>query len=403
MEFLKKYRYIFSFALLVVAGSASVDISAGEFDDIVSLVMEQDRNLALARIEAKSSGDALQAGNTLSDPEAEFEFLAAGSGDKKYNFSISQGFEWPGVYSARSRQIELERKGLEYEYDIRYNDRLCKVRGLVTDIIAANRTIAQMTSAVEGCDRLLAVLQKECSNGNVSVLDLNKVRIELADFSLQLAEAENKRDALISELMSDMTNAEGVEEKCKSLTEFPLLELRPVEEYVEMAKANSPELQLARNQSHVALASREVTSKSLLPGFSAGYSLSHEDGELYNGFNVGVSLPLWRAGRERKAAASAEIAAQFAEEIAEIKLQKGIEATYRRAVNLKATIAEYGTSLTASNNEELLRKAYNSGVITLTELVLDINYFVEASNRYVELQREYYNLLNELGRYERTL
>lgn len=403
MKFLKKYRYIFSFAVVAFAGSAGANISAGEFDDVVSLVMEQDRNLALARIEAKSSGDALQAGNTLSDPEAEFEFLAAGSGDKKYNFSISQGFEWPGVYSARSRQIELERKGLEYEYDIRYNDRLCKVRGLVTDIIATNKTIAQMTSAVEGCDRLLAVLQKECSNGNVSVLDLNKVRIELADFSLQLAEAENKRDALMSELTSDMTHADGVEEKCKSLTEFPLLELRPVEEYVEMAKANSPELQLARNQSHVASASREVTSKNLLPGFSAGYSLSHEDGELYNGFNVGISMPLWRAGKERKAATSAEMAAKFAEEIAEIKLQKSIEATYRRAVNLKATIAEYGTSLTVSDNEALLRKAYKSGVITLTELVLDINYFVEAWNRYVELQREYYNLLTELGRYERGL
>lgn len=404
MEFLKKYsRHILKFAVLPLAIGGGMDISAGDFDDIVNMVMDNDKSLALARVEANSAIAAVRATNTLSDPEAEFEFLASGSGDKKYNFSVTQGFDWPGVYSARRRQAELEREGLEYGYDIRYAEQRSKVRGLLTDIVASNKIISQMTSAVEGYERLLAVLEKGYSNGNVSILDLNKIRIESADFRLKLAEAENRRDDLLSELTSNMNSAAGLEERCKTISEFPLLALKPMEDYIADAKANSPELKLARNQNQVAAAKGDVTAKSLLPGFSAGYSLSHEDGMLYNGFNVGVSLPLWRAGKERKAAASSTMAAKLAEETAEIQLQKSIEASYRRAVNLKATIAEYGASLTASDNEALLRKAYNSGVITLTEFVNDINYYVEAWNKYVELQREYYNILLELGRYDRDL
>ncbi len=111
-------------------------------------------------------------------------------------------------------------------------------------------------------------------------------------------------------------------------------------------------------------------------------------------------MPLWRASKERRVAASEEVAAIFGERVEEIKIEKRVDASYRKATDLKDAIAEYGKALAASDNAGLLRRAYDAGAITLTEFVFDMNYFVDANVQYIELQRQYYKMLVELSRYD---
>lgn len=391
-------------AVLLAAGFAIMKAEAAGFDDIVASLMKRDSKLELSRLQAEASGDALRVSNVLSDPEAEVEYLRSKNGEQKFNLSVSQSFDWPGVYGARRRQIALEQSGVMLNTEAERIEQRTKYRAALVDIIAANLTIGQMETAVEGCDKLLATLEAEYSRGNVSILDVNKMRIELAGFKLKLAEAKTVRDELTGELLSTATgDVSAIAEQCDSLGRFPLVALGGMEQYLAVARANDPLLQIAKNQALVAKARRDVAVKGTLPGFSAGYRLSHEGGELFNGFAVGVSVPLWRASKERKAAASEEVSAAFGEKAEEIRLEKRIESVYKKANGLKETISEYGKALTASDNAGLLKRAYESGAITLTELVLDINYFVEAGVQYVELQRQYYNALVELLRYEESV
>lgn len=391
-------------AVLLAAGFAIMKAEAAGFDDIVASLMKRDSKLELSRLQAEASGDALRVSNVLSDPEAEVEYLRSKNGEQKFNLSVSQSFDWPGVYGARRRQIALEQSGVMLNTEAERIEQRTKYRAALVDIIAANLTIGQMETAVEGCDKLLATLEAEYSRGNVSILDVNKMRIELAGFKLKLAEAKTVREELTGELLSTATgDVSAIAEQCDSLGRFPLVALGGMEQYLAVARANDPLLQIAKNQALVAKARRDVAVKGTLPGFSAGYRLSHEGGELFNGFAVGVSVPLWRASKERKAAASEEVSAAFGEKAEEIRLEKRIESVYKKANGLKETISEYGKALTASDNAGLLKRAYESGAITLTELVLDINYFVEAGVQYVELQRQYYNALVELLRYEESV
>lgn len=401
---MNKTKYIRIVAVLLAAGFAIMKAEAAGFDDIVASLMKRDSQLELSRLQAEASGDALRVSNVLSDPEAEVEYLRSKNGEQKFNLSVSQSFDWPGVYGARRRQIALEQSGVMLNTEAERIEQRTKYRAALVDIIAANLTIGQMETAVEGCDKLLATLEAEYSRGNVSILDVNKMRIELAGFKLKLAEAKTVREELTGELLSTATgDVSAIAEQCDSLGRFPLVALGGVEQYLAVAKANDPLLQIAKNQALVAKARRDVAVKGTLPGFSAGYRLSHEGGELFNGFAVGVSVPLWRASKERKAAASEEVSAAFGEKAEEIRLEKRIESVYKKANGLKETISEYGKALTASDNAGLLKRAYESGAITLTELVLDINYFVEAGVQYVELQRQYYNAMVELLRYEESV
>ena len=399
---LKKNRtsFIRNVAAISFVGFAGVCTYANNFDAIVASLLGNDVQLELMQRQVDAASASLDASNVLSDPEAEVEYLRSGSGEQKFNLSVSQSFDWPGVYIARNRQIELERSGLRLACEAERNAQRMKLRTLLVDIIAANRVIAQMSETVEWCDKLLETLEADYKRGDVSVLEVNKMRIELADFKLKLSEAKTGKDALLGELVSMSDNADEIIARCDGLDNFPIIGLKSLEQYIEEAKAAAPSLQEARNKVVMAKSRKEVASRSTLPGFSAGYRLSREDGMLFNGFMVGVSVPLWRASKERRAAASEEISAMFGEKAEEIKLEKSIDATYRKAVSLKETLEQYGTALTASDNVGLLRRAYESGAITLTEFVLEVNYFVEAGVQYTELQRRYYNALVELSRYD---
>ena len=373
---------------------------ATDYDGIVASLLGSDAQVELSQKQADAAMTALVTENVLPDAEAEVEYLRSGSGEEKFNLSVSQSFDWPGLYGARGERIALEQEGVRLEHESLLNEHRLKLRLLLIDIIAANRMVGQLTKAVEGCNRLLATLEDDYSRGEVSILAVNKMRIELADFKLKLSEASTTRTSLIGELVELSAANDDVISQCVALEEFPLIEMKELSRYVEEAKAEDGAMRMARNAALVAKARKKEASRSTLPGFSAGYRLSHEDGELFNGFTVGVSVPLWRASKERRAASAAEVSAMFGERVEEVKLEKGVEATYHKAEMLKGTIAEYGKALTVSDNAGLLRRAYESGAITLTEYVYDINYFVEAMVQHTELQRQYYNALVELSRYE---
>lgn len=392
--------YIKYVALVSLMCFACMSVNATDFDDIVDAILGADRQLELANLQSRASADALKASNVLPDPEAEVEYLRSKSGEEKFNLTVAQSFDWPGVYGARKRQIEIETAALTLSDEAARNEQRMKLRGLLIDIIAANQTIERLSAAVADSDRLLETLEREYGRGNISILEVNKMRITAADFQLKLAEAKTNKDRLTGELTASVEDVSVILPQCDALMRFPLSELAPVNIYVEAAMDKDPSLLAARNQSLSAKAGKDVAARSSLPGFSVGYRLSQEGGELFNGFTAGVSVPLWRASKERHAAASREISAMFGEKTEEIRLQKRIESLYCNAVSLKVTISQYGKALAASDNAGLLKRAYEAGATTLTEYVLDMNYFVEADVQYVELQRQYYNILAELSRYD---
>lgn len=396
---LKKHIYIYLlFTALILPAAAP----ANDFDRIVGSLLRNDRDLKLSYTEAEAQSDELATENVLADPEVEFEFLAAKGGEKKYSLSLSQSFDWPGAYSARSRQYNLRRQQLALEQDIRYNEKKLELQQQLIDIIAANRTIATLSSAIDDCNKLLQMLTVENQNGNVTILDLNKTRIEIADFKLQLSQAISDKQTLIDRIAATTEISPGLLAEIDSIDCFPLMQLQPLEQYMAQARDKAPQLLAARNITATAQSDEEVARKSTLPSFSAGYRLSHEDGLLFNGFAVGVSLPLWRAEKQRRAAASQTVAARLNENMQQIKLEKEIEAAYNRASILYQTITEYGQATDTYDNAALLNKAYAGGVITVTQLILDTNYFLQAEIQLIELQRQYYNKLTQLSRFQQN-
>ena len=84
---------------------SGLSVCASDFDKVLDTVVSNNLALKYTDSENEAAIASMKAENTLDAPEIGFESLwgAKGIGDKR-NFSVSQGFDWPGVYAAGSQK-----------------------------------------------------------------------------------------------------------------------------------------------------------------------------------------------------------------------------------------------------------------------------------------------------------
>ena len=393
------------YRFLTAAGLASflaMPALASDYDAIVERILAGNPGYKVTVAESEAELRAAKAGNALADPEVEFEFLAGNNVGNKYNVTVSQGFDWPGVYAARSRALNLEKERLQLANAVTLRETALKADRLLVDITASNLTVDLLEKAVESGERLLATYEKNYAAGDVSILDLNKLRINVADSRLRLAEAEETRNVNIAELtMLSPDDAQWLAGNALQLSQFPIVEFADLDAYKEQMLANNPKLKLAATETLLSEANKTVSRRNTLPGFNLGYRFSQEDGENFNGFVFGVNLPLWRAAKERHAADAGHVAAMLRQETAEVEAVKGLETQYKLALNLSNTISKYSSALLVCDNMAVLNRAFEAGAIDLAQYIQDSNYFIDAQLQFIELQRRYFNSIAYLQQYTR--
>jgi hypothetical protein len=66
----------------------------------------------------------------------------------------------------------------------------------------------------------------------------------------------------------------------------------------------------------------------------------------------------------------------------------------------KNTVGEYAELLSAYNNETLLAKALEHGEISLIEYLMEIRYFYEASEKYLQAEKEFHTAVATLYKFQ---
>jgi cobalt-zinc-cadmium resistance protein CzcA len=169
---------------------------------------------------------------------------------------------------------------------------------------------------------------------------------------------------------------------------------------------SSPALALAQLETASASKNRQLQSSGFLPDFQVGYfnqsltgyqrplngnEIYYDKSSRFDGFILGVSLPLWFGPQQSrlKAARSQEDAsvlrAQYQERMLESELHQAREDLLKQEASL-----EYYESFALSNSELMLdqaRKGYAAGEITLLE-------YLFATRNALLLQTSYIETLN---------
>ncbi|MDE5573654.1 MAG: TolC family protein, partial [Muribaculaceae bacterium] len=345
---------------------------------------------------AEAEIQEMKAENILEGPELEGFHKWGNSGDRKYGAGISQGFDWPGLYSARRQMIRNNESALGLLRNATVTDKKVEARSLLIDLVNSKRNI----SILERIDTMMIDLAKfydaAYRSGQVSILDKNKIDIEIIRLGGRLTEENNRYGDILASIY-DFCGSDQIESELNHLNNYPDAMLLSAEDYKKLAEESDPYMAYLKQIAEVNKSRGKVESRSALPSFSLGYEWEREEGQDFNGFNIGIKFASW-SNKNRRAAVVASVLENDVKISAQSKkLMTDIDNDHSTALDLIKQINKFETALNG-NHHELLLKALKGGQINMLDYIQEVNFYLEAELDLENMRHQYQLALSRLNR-----
>lgn len=378
----------------------SVPAFADCIEEIVSLVRTNNLDIKAIEAETDAADRDIRSTNNLKDTSFDFEYLFGNSavGDK-WGIGVAQEIDWPGLYSSRGKANASRISALNYLGEWKCLTILVEAKRICLEIIDINKQICLNNRIVADMSQIKDAYYKGFDHGEISVLDVNKLKIEMLNTNRRTKELAVKRRQLTERLKALNGNNELPSGIVDNLTEYPAVHLSGRSVYEARMMQHDPERMYYSMLDEAEERQVSVTKMQQLPSFSVGYKYAYELGDKFNGFTVGVSLPLFSSRNKVASAKARKISAQFARQSDEVAKTSQMMVWYDEATELKGQIDEYKAVLGDKTNVKLLRKALDAGQISLLDYLMEMRYFIDAHNQLLELELRYNNLIVDIDKY----
>ena len=372
-------KYISSF--FIIAASLiffSLSVKALTFEETALYLLEQSPEFKSENLSVESFNRNLMTENNLPDPELSGEYLfAPGDEIDKWGAELSWGIDWPGVYGAKNKESKAKMIANEKVITAARVKRLTEIKKLLLDYILVEKKIELIEHMRKDNDSIYTLAEKAASGGEMTVLDINKVRLENANLKVSRASLLDERSITLSSLASIYGN--DCSEILSTMTcEFPVIEI-PTQEEISKAIPSSAEVTAAMAETEVSRRGEKVALMEALPSLSVGYKHAFEEGFHFNGATLGISIPIFSSRNKRKAAKAAMAESEFKAESAYMSAATDINEAMKRLIIMDSQLKEIEPILQVTNHHTLLLKAYKGGVITLLDYLSERSYFTSAS------------------------
>jgi len=384
--------------LLLFAFVTSVGVSAQDaFEQAVSLLVSQNYDLRVSAEENERQLFELKTENNLPETELSVSKRWGDRGGEKTGIEINQGFDWPGLYRARSKEQSLTREALRLLQLGRLNDKRTQIRLLLIDYIAAKKRVRLASEIASNLEQLSAQYNRAYEMGEVSILDRNKVAVESLRANAALKAAERGREYAVSAILEQGSD-NSVMGLLSQIDSYPVQTLCPEEEYEELLDSSDPLMAYYRQMEKVAGQRQKNAVLGNYPSFSLGYGFEREEGQNFHGFNIGIGLPIFSNRNKSKVASFQSM--EYSNNLQGEKMRKvaKIRSMVADVRILDGTIAEMRRIFESDSQIKLLKKAFDGGEINLFSYLSDLAFFTEAHNDYLDAEYNRAKILTELNR-----
>lgn len=390
-------KNIIAAALLLIALPATV--TAHKFQTVLNEIVQSNPELKALAASHGAEIEQMAQENVLAGPEIEGNHKWGTRHETKYGVGITQRFDWPGSYRARSKARTAAEKAMLQLQLSTVLDKTVEAKLLMIQYVTTGEKLKLMLDAKGNMDRLLTLYERGFKAGEESILDVNKLKIEQLRMARDVAQLEDTRDNVLQMLLS-MAGGAPVAAGLKELTVADIPQ-EPVgsEEYYEGLIDQSPAMAYYRSMDESMVQNKRVARMAGMPSFAVGYELEREDGQYFNGISVSIEMPSW-SNKHRKA--SAEYARLENElnmnsaRLASVMKMRSLRASALRA---QSQCQQFASVLGELNQQELLMKALKGGQISLLQYLQEMDYFLEASADYLETLNNAAQLSAELNKY----
>lgn len=310
----------------------------------------------------------------------------------------SQSFDFPTVYAQRSKLIRakgtgFDRQGAELRQQI-----LLQAKELCLDLVLLNQQKALLDQRRQNAEQLASLYATRLSTGDANILETNKINLELLNAKNEARMNEAARAARLKELA---TLNGGIPVSFPDTEYVGVPELLSVDELKTVALSSNLQLLSLQSDQATALRQLSVNKAKGLPGLELGYRLNTATGgERFNGFLVGVSIPLFSNRNNVKQAKAQTRYTELQLESTTSVVENELQSLYDQSVALKTSMNEYSEVLKSQNGLELLNKAIQSGQISMMEYFVDVTTLYQSMQNYMQLQNEYQKVMAQLYKYK---
>lgn len=375
-----------------------VNVYAITVDEILNTIANNNLSLQASNEECKSMIYNIKSYNNLSDPEVGFEYHSGSNIEgNKYGISVTQNIDWPGLYISRAKANKFRMSAAEAKLISDRLNILHEAKQLCMQIINLNRKVENQTLVHNNISQLYEEYEKGFQYGEISILDINKLKVELLNTKRELDQLIAQRNADIEKLYG--LNGKTVIDGVNLLTVYPNQSLESKETYLGQVVTLDPEVQCIEYNKEATRKDVSSAKMGWLPNLSVGYRYTNELGSKFNGVAVGVSVPIF-SNRNKVNATKSELLTSGYNQQSIIALKESqIKAYFEHIVTLQSQINSYKKVLDDNNNQLMLKKALDGGQITLLNYLLELRYFLEAKQTLLDLEYEYNSTLTSLNKY----
>ena len=310
----------------------------------------------------------------------------------------SQSFDFPSVYVqknklAKSKAASFDRQGAEFRQQI-----LLQAKEICLDLVLLNQQRALLDQRRQNAEQLAELYAMRLETGDANILETNKIDLELLNAKTEARMNESARIAKLQELA---TLNGGIAIDFTDTTYMSDGDILSFEELCAEAVTSNPQLLTLKSEQVAARRQLSVNKSKSLPSFELGYRMNTATGgERFNGFLVGISIPLFSNRNNVKQAKAQALYTDHQLESTTTTVESELHQLYNQSVALKTSMDEYNTVLKSQNSLALLNKAIQTGQISMIEYFVDVTTFYQSMQNYMQLQNEYQKVMAQLYKYK---
>jgi len=387
--------------LLIITALALLAAAKAQ-DNLAPLLQDIEANnttLKALREQANATKIENHTGINMANPEVEYgrQWGNRNAESNKYDFSITQSFDFPTAYKHKKQlagQLDIQ---TELMYDQQRRDILLEARTICVELAYQTTLNRELNERLTYARELATAYQKAFDKGDISIIELNKTKLSLLNIekTVQLNEVE------VATQIKELERLNGGQPLSFSFLSYSTYNL-PLnfEEWFERVKENNPAIRLAEEQIEASRKQEQLKRSLNLPKFTAGYVNAYEGGGRFNGFTVGVSIPLWEGKNTVKAQKAQTQALQFEYQDNTVQFRNILQNQFEKASRLSGLLKDYKETLDNSNNRDLLQKAFEKGQMSLITYLQELTVYYETVDAYIETQRDYQQAVAQLQHWD---
>jgi outer membrane protein, heavy metal efflux system len=387
-----------SIILILVLAVIIVKAQSG-LEKVLSEVEGNNKSIAAEKQYWEAQKLSYKTGLNPENPKIEYDHLPGtpeGAGTQQ-DFSVTQAFDFPTSYGKRRVVSDEQIAQADLHVSIFRQKLLLEAKLACIDYVYRTKLKIELVKRLQNANTLLKAITKQTEQGESNILDLNKIKL----LQLEIKNQADLNETSLKTLQHQLDELNGGVPLDLSQIEYPVLSDLPGFEVLDsLIEANDPEVKAFDQKREVNKEQVELTRSMTLPKLEGGYHQQSILGQKYQGFHVGMTIPLWENKNRIKTERARLVHSEH--QITEHRIEHYYrnKQLYEQYLHWQNTFNEYQTVLTSANNEELLNKGFQAGQLSLIEYLMEVRYFYDAQTRNLESERALQQSIAELYKYQ---